>query len=78
VVCECLFGELIKLARLGIALDLLVEKLGLKLIEPGTKLGELLGRQLGDGFLDVFNCDHSNNCSTVGRSGLPILSFGCS
>ena len=69
---KCLFGEPIKFAGLSIALDLLVERLGLKLIEPGTKLGELLGREFGDGLLDVFDCGHSDICSIVGRSALPI------
>ncbi len=61
---DCLVSQPIELAGLGVALDLAVEARGLEFLEPGAKAGELVGRQLGDGFFDVFDGAHG---STIAR-----------
>jgi hypothetical protein len=58
VILTRLGNQPIQLAGLGIALDLFIEHALLKLIEPSTKLGELLRRELRYGLLDFFNSRH--------------------
>jgi hypothetical protein len=44
-----------QLGGLGVALDLLIEARGVELLEPGAEFRKLAGRQLGDGFFEVFD-----------------------
>ena len=41
-----LLGEPVKLSRLGVQLDLSIEASSIKLLEPGSKPGEVLGWKL--------------------------------
>ena len=50
--------EPVELAANGIALDLFVETRGVERLEPGPERPKFLGRQPGDGFLDIFNGGH--------------------
>ena len=50
--------EPVELAANGIALDLFVETCGVERLEPGPERPKFLGRQPGDGFLDIFNGGH--------------------
>ena len=59
VVSDGLGGELVELAGLGVAVDFFVEEPFLELVEPGTKLRELLGREALDGPLDVLQLGHA-------------------
>jgi len=52
---EGLFGEAVELTRLGVAFDLLIETRGIERLEPVAEFCELVGRQLGDGFFEVFD-----------------------
>jgi hypothetical protein len=46
-------------ATLGVALDLLVEQARIERLEPRPQPGQLLGRQLLDGLLDVLDTAHA-------------------
>ncbi len=63
-----LVGEAIEFAGLSVALDLLIEARGVECLEPVAKSGELVGRELGDGFFEVFD-GHSSICITTSRVG---------
>jgi hypothetical protein len=63
-----LFGEPIKLPGLGIPLNCLIEVRGFKLFEPGTKLLQLLARQIGNSLLDIFERRHEESSSAAMRS----------
>src|SRR5258708_4346506 len=41
-------------------LDLAIEAVGLERLEPGAELRVLVGRQAGDGFLDVVDAHNAN------------------
>jgi hypothetical protein len=60
-----LLGQPVELARDGIAPDLLIEERRVKLLKPDAKLRELVGWQLGDGFLNVFH-SHGTYISYLG------------
>jgi len=48
------FSQLVKLARLGIAFDLLIEQARIQLLVSFAELGLLLGGQLKNGLFDLF------------------------
>lgn len=47
-------GEAVEPARPGVALDLVVEARGVERLEPGAEAREVVGREVGDGLLKVF------------------------
>ena len=63
---ERLIRQLVELAGLGVSPDLLIESYGVELLEPIPKSGELVGRQLGDGFLKVFDGHEHNIAEELG------------
>jgi len=52
---EGLPSKTIEPAGLGVAFDLLIETRGVERVEPFAESCELIGRQLGDGFFEVFD-----------------------
>ena len=52
---ERLLGETVELTDLGVALDLLIEACGIECVKPIAESRELVGRELGDGFFEVFD-----------------------
>jgi len=65
--CQRLLCGSIELARVGVALDGCVKAIGVKGFEPGTKPCQFPGRQLLDGFLDVFGGCHLGNITPNSR-----------
>ncbi len=61
---EGFFGKGLEPAGVCIALDSCVESVGVKHLEPGTKAGQLRGRQLLDGFFDIFGGCHFQNITS--------------
>ena len=75
-VVDGLVGEMIELARLGVALDLLVEARGVERIEPVAELRELIGGQLGDGVFEVFDGHEELYIiagTEIGRTTMPAI-----
>jgi len=54
-IVDGLIAEQVEFAGLNVTLDLTVEAIGLERLEPGAELRVLVGRQAGDGFLEVFD-----------------------
>ena len=69
-------GKGIEPAGVCISFECCVESIGVKPLEPGTKAGQLGGRQLLDGFFDIFGGCHfgkitpSENRGRVGEQRL--------
>ena len=61
----------IELAVTRITFDRCIEPVGVKRFEPGTKSRQLPGRQLLDGFFNVFGCCHLSNITPQKRGEKP-------
>jgi hypothetical protein len=84
-IVDGLIGEPVEFAGLGVTLDLAIEAVGLERLEPDEEFRVLVGRQAGDGILNVFDahnvnmiCDfsHSNESFPRFRS-LPEVPHHC-
>ena len=63
-----LLGEPIEPPGRGVPLDPLIETRRLESLEPRSELRELIGRQFGHGFFDVFKSGHGQQVASQGRS----------
>ena len=61
---EGFLGKGIEPAGVCISLESCVESIGVKSLEPSTKAGQLRGRQLLDGFFDIFGGCHFTNITS--------------
>jgi hypothetical protein len=59
-IVDGLIGEAVELAGLGVSLDLAIQAVGLECLESSAEFRVLVGRQAGDGFLDVFDAHNAN------------------
>ena len=62
-------GKSIESAGVSISFNRSVKSIGVKRFEPRTKAGQLGGRQLLDGFFDVFGCCHFRNITSQENRG---------
>ena len=62
-------GKGIEPAGVCISFDSGVESIGVKPLEPGTKTGQLGGRQLLDGLFDIFGGCHFTNITPSEHRG---------
>ncbi len=69
--CDRFLCECIKFAGMRITFNGRVKLIGDERFEPGTKSGQLLGRQLLDRLFKVFGCSHSLDITPVGTSKRP-------
>jgi hypothetical protein len=74
-IVDGLIGEPVGLAGLGVTLGLAIEAIGLKRLEPGAEFRVLVGRQAGDGFLDVFDAHNANIICDLSHSNESFPGF---